>query len=102
MLNVKSLVAVDANLSPYTPGQAFGMHLEVHGGGNLHVLGAMVSPGLYYERGLLHPFIDWDEPPAWLNKAVDPMDDEGFVHISPDPGLGYDINWEYVNSHKAE
>ena len=36
------------------------MRLEVHGGGvgNLHVLGAMVSPGLYYERGLLHPFID--------------------------------------------
>ena len=50
--------------------EAFGMHLEVHGGGvgNLHVLGAMVSPGLYYERGLLHPFIDYDAPPAWLNK----------------------------------
>ena len=31
------------------------------------------------------------EPPPWLNKAVDPMDDEGFVYISPDPGLGYDI-----------
>ena len=31
----------------------------------LHVLGAMVSPGLYYERGLLHPFIDYDAPPPW-------------------------------------
>jgi len=78
--------------------EAFGMHLEVHGGGvgNLHVLGSMVSPGLYYERGLLHPFIDYDETPAWLNKPIDPMDNEGFVHISPDPGLGYDINWDYI------
>jgi L-alanine-DL-glutamate epimerase-like enolase superfamily enzyme len=81
--------------------EAFGMHLEVHGGGvgNLHVLGSMVSPGLYYERGLLHPFIDWDVPPAWLNTLVDPMDDEGFVHISPEPGLGMDINWDYINSN---
>ena len=84
--------------------EAFGMHLEVHGGGvgNLHVLGSMFSPGLYYERGLLHPFLDWDQPPAWLNKAVDPMDDEGFVHISPDPGLGYDINWDYINANKLD
>ena len=27
------------------------------------------------------------------------MDDEGFVHISPEPGLGYDINWEYINKN---
>jgi L-alanine-DL-glutamate epimerase-like enolase superfamily enzyme len=74
-----------------------------HGGvGNLHVLGAMVSPGLYYERGLLHPFIDYDTPPAWLNTLVDPMDDEGNVHISPEPGLGYDINWEYIDSHLVD
>jgi L-alanine-DL-glutamate epimerase-like enolase superfamily enzyme len=33
---------------------------------------------------------------------VDPMDDEGNVHISPEPGLGYDINWEYINSHLVE
>ena len=43
--------------------------------------------------------IDYDKPPPWLNQLVDPMDDEGFVHISPDPGLGYDINWEYINSN---
>jgi hypothetical protein len=44
--------------------------------GNLHVLGATYLPGLYYERGLLHPFIDYDVPPAWLNTLVDPMDAE--------------------------
>ncbi len=84
--------------------EAFGMHMEVHGGGvgNLHVLCAMVSPGLYYERGLLHPFIDYDAPPPWLNEPVDPMDDEGSVHISPEPGLGYDINWDYINSNRVD
>ena len=64
------------------------MHLEVHGVGNPDVLGATYLPGLYYERGQLHPFIDYDTPPAWLNTPVDPMDDEGIVHVSPGPGLG--------------
>ena len=62
----------------------------------------MYLPGLSYERGLLHPFIDYDVPPAWLNTLVDPMDDEGYVHISPEPGLGYDLNRDYINSHKVD
>jgi L-alanine-DL-glutamate epimerase-like enolase superfamily enzyme len=81
--------------------EAFGMHLEVHGGGvgNLHVLCAMASPGLYYERGLLHPFIDWDLPPPWLHEAVDPMDAEGFVHVSQRPGLGLDVNFDFIREN---
>ena len=35
-------------------------------------------------------------------KAIDWMDDEGFVHASPEPGLGYDINREKPSqSHLA-
>jgi len=81
--------------------EAFGMQMEVHGGGvgNLHVLCAMGSPGLYYERGLLHPFADYDAPPAWLNESVDPMDAEGFVHVSDKPGLGMNINFDYIRDH---
>ena len=82
--------------------EAFGMRMEVHGGGpgNLHVLCAMGIPGAFYERGLLHPFIDYDEVPPYLNSLVDPMDEQGNVHISQEPGLGWDINWEYVEEHK--
>ena len=29
------------------------------------------------------------------------MDDEGFVHISPEPGLGYGIDWDYINKNLA-
>ena len=61
-------------------GEVDGLNVEVHGGGvgNLHVLGAMYLPGLYYERGLLHPFIDYDVSSAlgstlwstrWTTKA---------------------------------
>ena len=81
--------------------EAFGMQLEVHGGGpgNLHVLCAMASPGLYYERGLLHPFVDYDTPPAWLTALDDPMDAHGNVHVSQLPGLGQQINWDYIRDN---
>jgi L-alanine-DL-glutamate epimerase-like enolase superfamily enzyme len=81
--------------------EAFNMSMEVHGTGvgNLHVLGAMATPGRYYERGLVHPFVDQEIPPPWLNTLVDRMDDEGFVHISQAPGLGYDVNWDFVNAN---
>ncbi len=52
-----------------------------------------------YERGLLHPFLDYDQPPPWLHEAVDPMDSEGWVHVSPRPGLGMNINFDYIRSH---
>ena len=84
--------------------EAFGMNMEVHGNGvgNLHVLCAMGTPGLYYERGLLHPFIDYDAVPEWLNKAVDPMDADGMVHVSSEPGLGLDLILDYIRGQIVE
>ena len=81
--------------------EAFNVQMEVHGGGpgNLHVLCAMNYPGKYYERGLLHPHIDYEEVEPWLNSKTDPMDAEGNVHVSQEPGLGWDINWDYIDAH---
>lgn len=81
--------------------ESFGMQMESHGSGvaNLHVLCAMGIPGEYHERGLLHPFIDYDQPPPWLNAVPDPMDDEGYVHVPQKPGLGMDINFDYVRDN---
>jgi L-alanine-DL-glutamate epimerase-like enolase superfamily enzyme len=83
--------------------EAFGMHLEVHGGGvgNLHALCAMASPGLYYERGLLHPFVDYDAPPPWLRSSVDPMDEHGNVHVSTAPGLGMHIDFDFIRDNRT-
>ena len=84
--------------------EAFGMRMEVHGGGvgNLHVLCSMGNPGEFYERGLLHPFVDYEQPAPWLNQLVDPMDNEGYVHVSQEPGLGLDINFDYIGGNLLE
>jgi L-alanine-DL-glutamate epimerase-like enolase superfamily enzyme len=81
--------------------EAFGMQMEVHGNGvgNLHALCAMGTPGQFYERGLLHPFVDYDSPPPWLKESVDPMDAEGNVAVSQKPGLGMDINFDYIRDN---
>ena len=83
--------------------EAFGIRCEIHGGGpgNLHALCAMHN-GEYYERGLLHPFIDHEEPAPYLHALCDPMDDEGYVHIPQKPGLGLDINWDYIEANRVE
>ena len=76
------------------------MDCEIHGSGagNL-TLCAVQKNGRWYERGLLHPFLDYDEVPEYLNARPDPMDDEGYVHLSQQPGLGDDINFDYINGN---
>ncbi len=83
--------------------ESFGIQLEVHGGGpaNLQALGAMGIPGEYYERGLLHPFLDYREATPWLSDLIDPMDAQGRVHISQKPGLGMEINWDFIERYKV-
>jgi L-alanine-DL-glutamate epimerase-like enolase superfamily enzyme len=80
--------------------ESFGMNCEVHGNGapNLAVCGA-IRNCRWYERGLLHPFLDYDEVPAYLNAIVDPMDADGFVALPQGPGLGEDINFDYIAKH---
>jgi L-alanine-DL-glutamate epimerase-like enolase superfamily enzyme len=80
--------------------ESFGMDCEVHGGGagNL-TLTAVQKNGRWYERGLLHPFLDYDEVPEYLNARADPMDRDGFVHLSQRPGLGDDINLDYIDGN---
>ncbi len=80
--------------------ESFGMNCEVHGNGaaNLAVCAA-IKNCRWYERGLLHPFLDYDETPAYLHSLVDPMDGEGYVHLPQRPGLGEDINFDYIEAH---
>ena len=84
--------------------ESFGMAMEVHGGGagNLQVLGAMGIPGELYERGLLHPFVDYDTPEPWTRSRLDAMDEEGYVHLPQAPGLGQDIDFDYIRDHAVK
>ena len=56
----------------------------------------MSIPGEYYERGLLHPFIDHDVPKPWLRTLEDP---NGHVHVSQEPGLGMTIDFDFIQEN---
>jgi L-alanine-DL-glutamate epimerase-like enolase superfamily enzyme len=74
--------------------------IGAHGGGaGSLALCAVQQSGGWYERGLLQPFLNYDEPPEYLNSRPDPMAGDGFVHLSPRPGLGEDINFDYINTN---
>jgi L-alanine-DL-glutamate epimerase-like enolase superfamily enzyme len=80
--------------------ESFGMDCEVHGSGagNL-TLCAVQKNGHWYERGLLHPFLDYDAVPEYLNSRTDAMDPDGYVHMPQHPGLGDDINFDYIDAN---
>jgi L-alanine-DL-glutamate epimerase-like enolase superfamily enzyme len=80
--------------------EAFNMDCEVHGGGsgNLAVLGASAC-GRWYERGLVHPLVDYDEVPPHLRSLVDTLDAQGRVAMPTRPGLGDDLDMDYISAN---
>jgi len=84
--------------------EAYGVKCEIHmsGFGNLQILGATSEDTCeYYEKGLLAPGIDCDTPPPYLDEVCDPLDNEGYVRVPQEPGMGYKINWDYIEENKA-
>ena len=77
--------------------ESLNMDCEIHGGGpgNLAVLGGFYN-GRWYERGLLHPFVDYDAVPEYLNSPIDPMGEDGMIPMPNGPGLGEDINFDWI------
>ncbi len=83
--------------------EAHGVRCEIHmsGFGNLQVLGATSEDVCeYYERGLLAPNVGYDQTPPYLEEPSDPMDADGFVTVPTAPGLGYRLNWDYIEDHR--
>jgi L-alanine-DL-glutamate epimerase-like enolase superfamily enzyme len=83
--------------------QLLGLKCELHGTGlpHLQILGATPEATcLYYERGLLRPGLDDPLAAPYLSSIPDPLDDDGNVIISQQPGLGLDLNWDYIDEHR--
>jgi L-alanine-DL-glutamate epimerase-like enolase superfamily enzyme len=80
--------------------EGFHMLCEVHGtgAGNM-IVAAAIQNTTYYERGLLHPHVDYEKPPAYLNRIDDEMDKDGYVHMRNEPGIGHDVNLDYIANH---
>ena len=57
-----------------------------------------ISNARWYERGLLHPFIDYNIPPSYLHKIIDPMEN-GMIEMPEGSGLGEDINFDYIEAN---
>ena len=82
--------------------EAYGIRCEIHmaGWGNLQVMGATTEDtSEYYEKGLLAPGVDYDKPHPYLTNNCDKIDAEGYVHLSQKPGMGYEIEWDYINDN---
>ncbi|MEV6608528.1 enolase C-terminal domain-like protein [Kutzneria sp. NPDC051319] len=94
---------IGATLKAVHLAEAFNMDCEIHGNGsgNLAVLGGSES-GRWYERGLLHPHVDFDRPPPHRNSVVDAVDAEGLVAMPTAPGLGDDWNLGHIAAHTVD
>lgn len=82
--------------------EAYGIRCELHmaGWGNLQVMGATSEDtSEYYEKGLLAPGVDYDKTHPYLTNNCDKIDAEGYVHLSQKPGMGYEIEWDYINDN---
>ena len=83
--------------------EAYGIKCEIHMSGyaNLQLLGSTSEDVCeFYERGLVAPGVDCNETPPYMNSLGDPLDSDGYVKLPQHPGMGYDINWDYIDSHK--
>ncbi len=84
--------------------QAFGLQCEIHGPGWAHaqLLGAAPAATCrYYERGLLRPGLDDALAAPYLKSIPDPLDGEGNIVLSALPGLGLDLDWDYIEANRV-
>ncbi|MDP6360901.1 MAG: enolase C-terminal domain-like protein [Planctomycetota bacterium] len=84
--------------------EAYGVKCEIHMSGfaNLQILAATSEDTCeYYERGLLAPGVDYDTPQPYLEAICDPLDGDGCVRVPQEPGMGYRINWDYIEENKV-
>ncbi len=86
--------------------EALGIDIELHGPGPAQrQCMAAIRNTNYYEMGLIHPNAPAShDPNLYLDgyrDALDAIDSKGHVPIPQKPGLGVDINWDWVNKQRA-
>lgn len=85
--------------------EAYGIKCELHMSGfaNLQLLGASSGDVCeYYERGLLAPGVDDEMPLPYLEALCDPLDEDGYVTVPTDPGMGYRLIWDYIEENRVD
>lgn len=82
--------------------ESFGVDVEFHVGGpaHLHCMSAIRNTN-YFEKGLLHPEVDWMASQGFVGD-VEATDDNGRVAVPDGSGLGVDVDWEFVEANRTD
>ena len=83
--------------------EGFGLEMELHGPGPVHrhIMSAIRNTN-FYELGLVHPKVESTKSPVYKDYGDDlrDIDPEGNVYAPDGPGIGVDLDWEWINFHK--
>ena len=86
--------------------EAYGLDVELHGGGlaHRHCMAAIRNTN-YYELGLVHPNVPHTKAPIyadprWRDELYS-VDSEGCVAVPEGPGLGVELDWDFINANKT-
>ena len=86
--------------------EAHGLDVELHGGGlaHRHIMSTLRNAN-YYELGLVHPKVSATQAPIyserrWLDE-LDSVDENGCVELPEGPGLGIELDWDFIESRKS-
>ena len=84
--------------------EGLGLDIEFHGAGpaQRHCMTSIRNTN-YYEMGLVHPKCAGTFLPLYLNyrDGLDAVDEKGCVYAPDGPGLGVELDWDYINVHKT-
>jgi L-alanine-DL-glutamate epimerase-like enolase superfamily enzyme len=87
--------------------EALGLDIEFHGPGpaQRQCMSAIRNTN-YYEMGLIHPKAPGSSDiPLFVGDyrdSLDAIDEKGHVPVPQGPGLGVEINWDWVDKHRTD
>jgi L-alanine-DL-glutamate epimerase-like enolase superfamily enzyme len=84
--------------------EGFGLDCEIHAPGpaHRHCIAALRNTN-YYELGLVHPKVGHKDAPIYgpdYSDELNAVDERGHVPVPQGPGLGVNIDWEWVRAHE--
>lgn len=87
--------------------ESIGLDMELHGPGPVQrQCMAAIRNTNYYELGLVHPMLSgtWG-PPLYgdgYSDALDAVDSSGCLPVPTGPGLGVDLDWDWIGHHTVD
>jgi L-alanine-DL-glutamate epimerase-like enolase superfamily enzyme len=84
--------------------EGLGIDIEMHGAGPLqrHLMTSVRNTN-YYEMGLLNPKNKGTGAPIYkgYHDGLDAIDKNGCVYAPTGPGIGVELDWDFINKHKV-